>query len=100
MKRTYLAELRKHVVDGRRRRLTLSQAHEYITTAPTVYPALSATQIRHLCRKRRLTDAELDVLLRYFEAHLPLLEELTVPVDEFNGPDGETYFLVPYEVLP
>jgi hypothetical protein len=37
---------------------------------------------------------------RYFEFCLPLLEELTTPVDEFNGPDGETYFLVPYEVLP
>ncbi len=100
VRRTYMEALRKCVVDGRRRKLTLSQAHEYITTAPSIHSDMSTILIKHLLRKKRLLDSELDLLLRYFKAHESLPDQEAIPAEEFNGPDGETYFLLPYEALP
>jgi len=100
LRKTYMDALRKCAVDGPRRKLTLSRAHEYITTAPSVYPMLNNFTIKDIRRKMNLTDSELEQLLRYFEKQPPLLRKNAVPADEFNGPDGETYYLVPYEALP
>jgi hypothetical protein len=100
LKKVYMSALKKCVVDGRRRRLTLSQAHEYITTAPSVHPVLNSFRIKDIRREMRLTDRTLDPLLKYFESLLPLLDKKAIPAEEFNGPDGETYFLIPYEALP
>ena len=100
LKKTYLQALRSSIVDGNKRKLTLAQALEYITTAPSVTSELNRIRVKDLRRKSVVPDAQLDALIQYFGKHKALLEEKAKPVGELNNPDGEKYFLIPGMALP
>jgi hypothetical protein len=100
IRKRYLQELRGIVVEERKRRLTLAQAHEYITTFPMISPQLNRIRIRDLRRKNILTDADLDALIRLFQECKAMLDEKTEPLAELNHPNGERYFLVRGSAFP
>ncbi len=100
IRRTYLRALKNCVFEGRPRKLTLSQAQEYITTLPVLTPEPGNVTIRRLRNPWYLSDVELARLVDYFEECKGLIEELAVPVDDITGPAGETYFFLPSQAMP
>ncbi|NDV64666.1 hypothetical protein D0T60_05360 [Bacteroides sp. 224] len=100
LKKLYLNELKKCVVDGKPKKLTLAEAHEYITTLPSIAPQLTEVRIKDLTSKKKFPDAELEELILYFEEIKALIEAETRPANELNGTEGGKYFIIPKSALP
>jgi len=100
LKKVYLRELKKCVVNGNPKKLTLAQAHEYITTLPTATPGFAEIRIKDLRSKKKFSDAELEELIWYFDRIKTLIKEEAIPVDELNGTEGGKYFIIPKRALP
>jgi hypothetical protein len=100
LRRLYLGELRKCVIEGRRATMSLARAQEYITTLPTVSPDLGVIAIRDLISKSRLADHDLALLIERFEKHKDLLESEVSPVSDLSDSSGEKFFFVPVAAMP
>jgi len=100
LKKTYLKELKKCVVQRQTKDLTLAEAHECITTLPTINPLLKNIRIKDLNNKKKVSDVELFLLIECFSKFKKLIEEQKRAVDELNKFSDVKYFIVPKTALP
>lgn len=98
--KVYLSELKNCNTYTNNRKLTLARAQQYITTCPTLNPTLTGMRVKDLRRRRVLSDAQLDELVRYYKGRKEQIEKSAKPANELNTPTGEKYYLLPAKSMP
>jgi hypothetical protein len=100
LQKLYLGALKMCVVEGSPRNITLAEAQELITTMPTINPDLKAVRIKDIPRKSKITNWQLEMLIKHFEEHKGIIEKEASPVKDLTTPAGEKFFFLPSKALP
>ena len=102
LRRFYLSELKNCRIcqksDRQLKRLPLAEAHRQIFGVPANSPVLGQITVKGIKKRKRLTDKQLDRLIRYFKERKEELDQKSAAEKVNTG--GQNYYYIDAKLLP